>query len=471
MMLTAWSDFLFLFLLITLGSLASRIIVAEAGNLEILSLGLPMGTGIFTVMIFWLSWAGISITAGLLWLVLVVLLLFCLLLKKPSDLISLTRSQRFRLHLPPAGFSPSSIFLILGVGIFVILAAWKALVISYGSWDAAAIWAAKGYGISLEKTIFAAESWGAHGLSYPLNLPLAISVFKTLSGDVLPSSKLLFPLFFGSASLGLASRAIARGAERWLVTGTTLLLVSTPIIFRHGYIGYVNLSFSTYLILGVLWGIEALSEGQKGSFLVSGLLLAFATWTRPEGVSYLFLLIPGMIILNRFLTKGPIQWWHWISPTLIIYGSWFALSRQHMVNGSIGGYVTTFIKSVGRGQFNLFELYLIPRLFLDRALDPRIWGVLFPVAGIIFLISIWVYSPKKFPVHFFEVILAPLIASVPVLLFYIQSFTISSQYITVLNRSFDRAFFPAAMMLAYLVMRTFPGVDDQFPANSQSTEP
>jgi len=29
--------------------------------------------------------------------------------------------------------------------------------------DAAAIWAAKGYGIALEGTIFAGSSWGAHG--------------------------------------------------------------------------------------------------------------------------------------------------------------------------------------------------------------------------------------------------------------------------------------------------------------------
>jgi hypothetical protein len=50
-------------------------------------------------------------------------------------------------------------------------------------------------------------------------------------------------------------------------------------------------------------------------------------------------------------------------------------------------------------------------------------------------------------------------AVIPVGLFYVQSFTFPDQFIPLLNRSFDRAFLPAAAMVLVLGFTLFFGRD------------
>ncbi len=150
---------------------------------EVLAFSFPLGAGLITWCIFLVSWVGIPYTSETLIALYVILLVF-------SMGMMIIRKRRFtgRNRAASTGIMDpnedrNKNILILGiVAVLTIVAAIFALGRSYSTWDAIAIWGIKGYGIAQEATIFGGREWGAHGLNYPLNLPLQISFFRLFEG-------------------------------------------------------------------------------------------------------------------------------------------------------------------------------------------------------------------------------------------------------------------------------------------------
>lgn len=440
------------------GALIVKRIVPRVGKLEALAAGFPLGVGILTWLLFLLSILGVPLHRGTIWAVVLLLALVPLWLARPRPSREiLRRSLSLRWLDRQLRKNPESLGLLLPVVLLGGAALFTSLAFSYGSWDAAAIWAAKGYGISVERSIYAAELWGAHGLAYPLNLPLLISIFKTITGDLLPESKLIYPLFLASSLLGLGSHAMRRVGSKWLVVAGTVLLGTTPMVFLHGTIGYANLAFSTYLALGAVWGIEALHVGRGGAYVLSGALLGLAAWTRPEGIGYVVLILVVSSLAGYVCRGGKPELLKWLSPVGTLLAPWLWVSFSSMSSSHLGGAIRGFLPAFLSGQLNLWELYLVPRLFLDRALDPLQWGILFPVLAPVLLISLPNLNPRVYPERFALACATALMVLVPVGLFYVRSYTRPSDFYQLLNRSFDRAFLPATLMLVYLAMRVAGG--------------
>ena len=61
--------------------------------------------------------------------------------------------------------------------------------------DSIQIWGAKGYGIAITGSIKDVTDWETNTLAYPLHVPVLVAFFRLLSGDLLPSSKLIFSGF------------------------------------------------------------------------------------------------------------------------------------------------------------------------------------------------------------------------------------------------------------------------------------
>jgi multidrug transporter EmrE-like cation transporter len=162
----------------------------------------------------------------------------------------------------PSQFSPRIAAVLLSLTCLSLAVAYISIERSYSTWDAIAIWSIKGYGIAKEGTIFAAARWGGQGLAYPLNLPIQISLFRLFSGDWLPGSKLIFPIYYLALTLGAFS--LLQQRLGWKRAGLgALILAATPIILQHGTLGYANLPFTAYLVPGFCsWpekGKEAMS--------------------------------------------------------------------------------------------------------------------------------------------------------------------------------------------------------------------
>src|SRR3989304_4936448 len=144
----------------------------------------------------------------------------------------------------------------IGLGIFTWI-----LFLASRAGDGIAIWSVKGYGIAAAESIFGARQWGAFGLHYPLNLPLAIAAVRLIDGDVLPGSKIVFALFYLTLVLGCYVFLLRGGMLARVAALGTLLIATTPIVLDHGTNGYANLPMAAYLVLGGLFAIHGMVDG------------------------------------------------------------------------------------------------------------------------------------------------------------------------------------------------------------------
>jgi len=447
------------------GALLIALILGRPGPLEYASLAFPIGSGAFTWLLFLCSWAGVPLGLAS------VLVVFALAVGLAFLLRRLARTARPRKGRVPPPASPSGpsrlhrLGLFAAVGLFMAIVAPLAVGRAHSYWDAAAGWMAKGYGIALEGDVRAAETWGAWGLSYPLNIPLQSMLFRVFDGDRLPGSMLVFPMYTLSMALGIYRFWRKQAVGEWQSLIGVLLLLTHPLILLHSSIGYANLPTTVYVALGACWMVEGLAGQRHAEIATGSLLLGFAAWTRPEAVGYGMLLVPGLLLLERLVRR---RWTSPLSalfPLVILAGMWFLFGGTAVRESKLGGAVGTVLPTLQAGEFRLFELYLIPRLLAERALDPRIWGYLFQAAGVLCLAGLPRLLLRRASFQQWAITLATAIcASIPIGIFYVRSFSLQEDFIPLLNRSFDRAFMPAATMLLLLGVLLFfgsPGAADQ----------
>ena len=378
-------DLLLIGAIYLLGALQARIILRSKFSLEILSLSFPLGLGTLTLSLFLLSWLGLRISIITIMLLYMVLFVGHFFLLKRSNIPM--QSFVFRNSLSILSSIPwvLMIFLFLSA---IFLSVGRA----YSSWDAIAIWSVKGYGIALEGTIFAGKTWGSLGLSYPLNLSVAISVFKLFSGDVLPGSKLIFPLMFISLIINIYTFFTRRNIRQTQAKFGLLFLASVPLLFKHATIGYANLAFTTYIVLGALYAMEGIYGNRPGALGMSGVLLGFATWTRQEGL-FLSLLVVMTISLTWLIYRKEMpKFVPWLTPLVSIGVVWFIFARFHGTEGQITRTLREALPQISQGHFHLDNVYQIMRYAVRQMLDPSIWGLLFPASLLLFILA----GPRRF---------------------------------------------------------------------------
>jgi hypothetical protein len=452
-----------------LGFVVLRVVLEAPDRLTSIGLSIPVGSGILTWFLFIMSWAGIPLTAltcAVVWLLLVGLCLGLLRLGwpraevhrwvRPADQGRLDRWVR-RATWSVFGF-------LIGLAVFLSVGN------AFGSWDAVAIWASKGLGIVSEKTIFAGEIWGAWGLAYPLNIPLQIGLFQIFGQDLLPLSKVIFPIYLASLGIGAYRFWRLQGVGGLLAGLGLTFLASVPIFFLHGTEGYANLPLTAYLVQAVLWGMLGLSTDDRRTLLMSGVLLGLASWTRAEAVGYCLAAVVGLTVSFWLAGRRSFHIVWWLAPLAVLAGVWFIFGWGNVNSSHLGGAMRTFRSGILGGELHLRELYLIPRLLYDRAQELTRWGFLFEVAAVLVLARIHMVNPRRHPVIFSSFVVTALVSTAVVGIWYVRSYSLSSTYITVLNRSFDRAFFPAAALMVITGIRMY-AAERVAPAEDSSGVP
>lgn len=436
--------FVIVLVMMLIGILLAIQVLGYEDRLDLLSIAFPLGSGIYTWLLFIISWTGIRL--GILThLVLGFVLLFfggTFLLKGKSNFPSQRRGGIGSIARP----EQAMLFARVVCLIFVLLMVSLAIGRSYSSWDAMAIWSVKGYGIALEGTILAASDWGEFGLNYPLNTPLLIATFETLGGDRLPGSKAVFPLYYLSLGLGCFIFFSRNKLKLPFAVLGALLVCSTPLVFEHGTIGYANLPFGVFLALGVFHAIRGVLDGDRGRQFVSGILLAFATWTRPEGTIVVLGVILTLYLAFKVSRHGEVHWRYWFGPIVLIAGPWLVFSSQYATDNMIVTATKLAIASIKDGQLRLSSFYRISRFMIRQLLTPSIWGVMFPLGAILLTLNFKKIRPREFPEGFAILLTASAVTLSTVFHFYFVSFlgTLPSW----LPTSANRMFLPAAILLA-----------------------
>ncbi|HEX9676187.1 MAG TPA: hypothetical protein VGA07_09425, partial [Anaerolineales bacterium] len=432
--------------------------------LEALCLAFPLGAGILTWMVFLLSWAGITLS------LLSVGAAYLILLAGFATLARRTRPLGRAIEWSMAELRGSAPRLLLaGAAVGVLcLAVGLALGISYRLFDPVQIWSVKGYGISLEGTIRAAETWGVHGLSYPLNLPLQIALFHLLDGDLLPGSKLLYPIYGLSLCLALFT-FLRRQRVDWLAAGLGALLLGTvPIVFFHSVEGFANLHFTFYLTAGILWGVQGVHSSSVREQWLAGLLLGLAAWTRPEGIVYSLGALLVFMVAVRINKQGRASMAALGVPVVVLAGAWFAFTLGgEFLRGSQQDQVASAAAStILAGGIDLGGLWIIFKTFSRAAIIPframfpstsaTAWGALFPVVLVLLAAGLRHLSPRHNPARFTLLLQWLFVGGTNVSIFYLQSYSFPN-FTAFIERAFPRASLPTAVLMTVLAVWVVDG--------------
>lgn len=438
-----------------IGCLIANLCLKKMSLVQALILSVPLGAGGLSWMIFLLSWAGVPLTRVMVLItfagVAVVLIALRWLQTRPH--FSLLSIERPTWNWRTVVQKNKWFYIFAGLVILFLGSAGLVIAIGrgYSLYDDLAIWGLKGYVMADHHDILAAGWSSGHGLAYPLNLSLNVSVFRLISGDLLPGSKFIFFLLPAALFLGIYRFLRHYGVPAWFAILGVLGLLSCPIIYQHSTSGFANLPFTAYLVLGALYSIEGLVEKRYGSLMVGSLLLAFAGWTRPEGIGYAITIALALVIF-QWLRKGalnPKATFLWLAAIVGIPGIWFIFSFVYVKHDQVGGALQAMSASIRSGSFLLENIGYITRYAIQDLQNISVWGIFLPAAGVILIISLLKIIRRPNPVALLLLPAALITILGPLVLFYVEFFQ-NTDYETFLMVSFARAFFPAAVFFTIL---------------------
>jgi hypothetical protein len=446
-------DLLLILCLSLVGMLLSLLMVKKMGWLELLSLSFPLGAGVLTWFVFICSWIGLPVTLWSFSLLLIIVVAFLLYL-------TIKRINQLGVEFPTIGGKPLTFIRanLPSVAVWCVIAGFffSSTIIavgrSYSMWDSAAIWSVKGYGIVLGKSIFSAETWGAHALSYPMNIPLTVSFFRMVSGDLLPGSKFIFPLFFAATMLGIYVFWRQSHVPHFFAALGTLFIGVIPVVFFHSTIGYANLPLACYLLLGFFYSLRGMIRGDVRCQVVGGVLLGLAAWTRIEGVMYCLALVLSFL-LSRWLTKRlEVNFVYWLSPLIVISGIWLIF----MVIYGLESHAVLVIEGYSSGGWRYINLPAILGIVVylrENLLNPDLWGIYFLVVGLFIVAGVWSIKPRDHPEAFTSFIAALALGASTLTLFYVTAYRFGIDFVEGwLRRGFPRAFLPATIMFGVVAI-------------------
>ncbi|HEY5159037.1 MAG TPA: hypothetical protein VII93_13840 [Anaerolineales bacterium] len=371
--------------LFLLGTLALRVILGRVDRLATISLSFGLGAGLFAWLLFILSWAGVPLNKDTILGSYAVILITLAVLARRFHLQPAEQTPRGKSDGKIAVWTTRGLWVVILLVIAVII--FLAVGLSYFGWDDIARWAVKGYGIALQGTVLAAANWGGVGLSYPLNIPILISIFRILDGDLLPGSKLIYPVFYASLLIGCYRFWVLQSLRKWAASLGVLLLASTPILFTHAYMGYANLPFTFYLVSGLLWSIEGMQAGGTGKALLGGTLLAIAVLTRPEGLDMLLVSVVALGIARLLTASGRLKLLPLLLPAVILAVPWYLFQRLNStLNVEVFQYSSLALKGLLAGDIRWSALYTIVRYIAGQVIRFRDWGFTIPLLGL-FLVA------------------------------------------------------------------------------------
>ena len=459
------TDLGLIFGLYLLGAFLVLAIARRFTILELLCLSLPVGAGVLTWALFLISWIGIRLNSAsnaFVYLVLLITSAFVVLRHREFLGASLGRSAR----------GPGPIFIFRRVLILSFAAGLLGLSMalsigtSYRLYDPVQIWSVKGYGLSQEGTILAAANWGAHGLAYPLNVPLQISLFHTVDADYLPGSKLLYPLLGLSLCLATYTFLRRQKVEEGMAALASLFLGSVPIVFFHSTDGFANLPFTFYLVAGILWSLEGIQSQSTRLQALAGVLLGLAAWTRPEGILYCLGILAVLWVGRLAVRHGRFAPAALSIPMAVIAGAWFVftLTGGYMHGSNLDEGMSVFVAQVLAGRIDLTAMWIIIRVFARgtifpfQAMFPAIsataWGAFFPVVLISLALGLRSFHLKYNPKGFMLFLQLLWVAGINLAIFYVRSYS-RPGYEDFIERSFPRAFLPTAVLMLILAAWAF----------------
>jgi hypothetical protein len=361
---------LWLVLLSLPGWILVRRILTFHSELTTAFVGVCLALGLFSFILYLCLLVNQFLSKGLLVIAMIVWWSLALLIWR-----RLPGPQRLSSHFH---LDPWHIIFLSLVAVNAILAVGK----SYFASDELIIWANKGYAIAEVGLKGGISKWGLSSWKYTLNIPILIAAFQEGSGDLLPASKLIFPLYYGATIVGIYS-FLKRYVSQNTAGLATLAFSTTPLILHHATIGYANLPYAACFTLATTIALEELLENKPEysipRLLLAGVLFALGAWSRLEGI------VVGLffeIVLGFWYWRMKGRSWlsatFWLASPLVFLGLiWFSTSSlAYILPRSKSGVVNLALTQMLQGNFHLVELLYALRWLILSLSNFATWGVI-----------------------------------------------------------------------------------------------
>jgi len=376
---------LWLALLCLPGWILARRILTSHGELVVAFVGTCLGLGVLSFGLYIGLLFSQYLSRGLLMVVTVVWWALALSLWG-----RLPVPQRGSRHLR---IDPWQIFILSLVLVNAFLAVGK----SYFAADELIIWANKGYAIAEVGLSEGVSAWGLSSWKYTLNIPLLIAAFRQGFGDLLPASKVIFPLYYGALLVGIYTFLKQHTSPN--VAGlATLAYGTTALILRHATIGYANLPFVACFVLATTLALEELQREGAGysvpHLLLAGVLYALGAWSRVEGL-VIGLLMGTIIAYCGWRAKGK----SWLKAALWLAAPLALLSLVWLLTSDLAytqprtnsGVIITALAQMLQGNLHLVEGIYALRWLVSSLATFDTWGVI----GLAVLLLSWLPLKKN----------------------------------------------------------------------------
>jgi hypothetical protein len=244
-------------------------------------LTVALGSGLLSLVMFWLGLLGIRFEGGLISLVYLLLMLPGWLLwwrarreskLKPADTLNANRIPTIGRWRWLAG---------VGMGIICLGVLFNAAYWPFSKADTLGIY--HRYGVLMYETGALVPFAGrddAFYQAYPMHLPLIYAFSYLASGGVNEYLARVTPALLSLGSIAaawLVSRELFGGGAGWL---SAFLLATTPAYIRWASSGYVDLPMAFYYTLAAYFALRLLRGQRRIDALLAGLMLGLAAWTK-----------------------------------------------------------------------------------------------------------------------------------------------------------------------------------------------
>jgi len=273
--------------------------------------------------------------------------------------------------------------IILGIIILLVGLAslFESVVRPIYTWDALAIWGAKGKAIFSLGSVQAVKDYGAKPY-YPLNIPIAMALFYYF-GE--PFVKSIFPFYF-IAILMVFYGSLKRYGCGYVGSAGTLMLAVTPFIFFHSTIAYANLPMAFYYMASVIYLHQFFQNNSRAFLMLSSVLVGIGCWTRAEGLIWLF---PNLMVLAIYALRRK-QWLDpllYLGPVLVFFLPWNVFTKYVIeAKSPYAGAALEGIKQLFTLNIETTYLRDILRYFCRQIFIKETWLV---VRGVLVWSYIW----------------------------------------------------------------------------------
>ncbi|MFN8005830.1 MAG: glycosyltransferase family 39 protein [Terriglobia bacterium] len=361
------------------------------GLQQILSLAFGCGTGVLSLLMFYLASWRVPLDRRMLgWLLGIALssavIAIFLIPANPNGFLGNDRAEK------PWSRQEIGLFLLLGIAFLLVLA--DALSQPLLGFDSRAIWGMKAKILYEQQSIYTEDFFDPERLhaknQYPLLIPLTEDWMYQLSGSSKDRiAKMIFPFFYLSL-LAIAFEGLSLSLSRRASLWGTLLMAVVPafLVYRNGGVasGYSDVPLTYFSTASTVLFYRWMRRPSNRDLVIAGLCGVGAVFTKNEGLPLMALSGMAFLGVTRW-TKTPSMISRIKALLITLLGMVFCLLPWFLYRSRLPITDENFEKllSIPRllSGLNRVPIILL-RLGQEYFLKPQVWGVL----GILLLFAL-----------------------------------------------------------------------------------